>query len=1691
MAQHFNLFSQDDPFRPRELKKQGEQPHNSASEELNAERQKESVKDYEKLREEAEALHIPEQAKELVAHMDALHEAGKWDAEASWNVEWALTELTLIDRLEEGSPEYDFALDAYREAFADKEMSNEDIVAVSEAVQKTRQDAEQMLMLKEAHSNRELASIYLVGSDGERVSPELEALLFQGGEWTVDFGGNSVAEKRVGLKDMIPADVQEVTITKKSGGIVKGFRHTNGNFYTKDWSYLSVLTGDKITLKETQFSEPSGQEKQLVEKAHEIREYAPIYLVGEDGERVSPELEAQVTFGGEWTVDFAGNKDAESSVGLKDMMPSDVQEITLIKNGTEVQGSRRENGNFYTQKGEYLAVHSGDKIRVATEESPAVSDEIDFHSFEEQSEVAKAQIEKIRIEDPALADRQAEALRRVELGKANARARRADALARANALERRSSSKIPEQLHGLSGYEYSQTLLDMDYGSQVMDALSTLAKMSGRAPGQEVDMWEDIRKQNLAKETVSFGEITRASLKQNPQSFLNEYQALSDKITVLDEGHAALEMAQISYQAENGTLDGFNAEAYLNSAFMTQLPVEQRAHFIEMRPYIRGEKDSSTLRTQLKDMEDFMVAAEALLDGVNNLAARQREYESKRLENNPERNQAEYLMAQVFDRFDQGPRYKRMLLQSREDRVMNMQLYMEKMEYRSELDKKMSGAAAYNRLRFEVSDPASGEINHEKLISRLNELLQKGLMVAASDPELMEKIGEPSDYRTLDSSFLENQDLTELDVELIQRGMAFEQGESFLAQRQEEIEFLEKKYDPLTGQALKTLAATHQFTPEELEEMGDKLHEHMLFNVGLMQRTHTHSEYLDGELQSRKSTVDRGLGLDVPIDLGHGVTFRAGITDNVFTGQLTLHAGASKRWNLGKRAHLDTSLGAFGGRGRANAGADLNFSVDLGKYSQNTVSVGAGAGLTPGTLLSAAVLHAGTNRNLEGVVERKGAKLNEKQREEMDRAMASYKEQLIAAGLKPEQYEEYLEQLDSFFQNNIDTQAIDDLSKVQFLGAGVAVVPVPSLTPPVLVVPYVKMGLKGKPHLVYAMKEDLNKTLLADHQIEAALAAQEGQVDLNPVYVSGDIELTEKGLKTMQEDFRVDSLAAAQLESFNSALRPHGLNLETVETPEGTRLKLNVNRVTGTVDIFADPHSGLETYVGDDGEVYVNVEPGQELSMRRVDEFTPFENFGSTQRTKIYISDNVKVPNGTIESESSTHIQFKEDLTFTDYSKRSKAEVVTEGRATQNAEAVFADASSLEAAGLSADMFEDVAELKAAADELHEAMGKGPRSSLSAARRGELETMAAALLIDNPISYRQLSVEMDYKEITTLVQKSYPDQSFSNRDLAYMQQALMMATLADAPGSFKEHITGWNQQALARNLEKNGLTKLKAKSISKKIMENYAAQSEGELSAKSIERGAIVQIQVGTKKVEGYREAFFDPTNAPGMLLTVDLTQPAAMESMGLDAAEQEAFLGAFVDQMSPLGESPADLFQSQLGLAVLDAADLIFGAEKTRELAQMLKNPDSAQGETYEEYKNLVQQLRDKGSLTLDNGLILNVKTTKEMGFIDACQNFTMVMNEKLSLSLPEGQAVSTELLQYLEGHSAADVYAAGVAATAAKTKSVNKTETPEGDTPPDRQVGTGGRKNPVGEQYVGQIEPNEVRPGEIPGHGSETPTE
>ena len=62
------------------------------------------------------------------------------------------------------------------------------------------------------------------------------------------------------------------------------------------------------------------------------------------------------------------------------------------------------------------------------------------------------------------------------------------------------------------------------------------------------------------------------------------------------------------------------------------------------------------------------------------------------------------------------------------------------------------------------------------------------------------------------------------------------------------------------------------------------------------------------------------------------------------------------------------------------------------------------------------------------------------------------------------------------------------------------------------------------------------------------------------------------------------------------------MQLIPVEAENGEhRLRLRVTKVHGNVDIFTDDATGIETYPSSKGDVLINIEEADQISIQRID----------------------------------------------------------------------------------------------------------------------------------------------------------------------------------------------------------------------------------------------------------------------------------------------------------------------------------------------------------------------------------------------------------------------------------------------------------------------------------------------------------
>ncbi|MBU0981093.1 hypothetical protein KKC94_00190, partial [Patescibacteria group bacterium] len=1394
---------------------------------------------------------------------------------------------------------------------------------------------------------------------------------------------------------------------------------------------------------------------------------------------------------------------AWSRTGLNNMVPTGIVEVKVTKtNGQVINAIRKDSeltGHFYDKMNPAVRVtiNQGEKVTAVkqmTEQEAAAERKAQQEATLEAAGKEEAlAISKLEID---------EAAKRADEHASKKAADRARALNRVKEFSKKTKEKFPSELHGISkDIELASYLDSMDMGYEVETALKQLGNVAEPRLGS-FEALDAIRKRKgINEKTVSFHEIGLVIMgdKFSPDTFIASYEKNTGAMNI--------------YEAEKTRADAIRAAMTGQPETVIQSAIEQmlmqnygsnpvaRTELDLVKESLKKGEEPTELKAKLKKQEEFGEAASNLLLYLPLLKPRERHEKGYKMQErersiSEDQKNAEELLDKIFPRDDYGPKMRvnlfRQVFNAKEDRSMNMELYyMEKGAKKSEyLGKKMSSAAAFQQILAEdkIKGKALGsKIDTGALISRLAELREKGAQFVINkksvDKSLWKDVeGDPGEYiatHPLTTALLNNPDnLTKADIQLIQLGMAFDQGEELLAQKNEALERIKETHSEFTREIIDRLAASGGYTAQEIEEAADRVDEHFLFSAGFLHeslREQVFEKGLDGiRRKVSDETFKRFLAaFNKPINLGKGISLNLGLVyDKAMDGSkdVTITFGFKGKFETEKvSGSAYAGVGVTFGEGlipeEVYAGLGVDGQYNIGKFGTWGIEGGLGAGLkvSPEMAFMGFMAHGGLVRNVENVIQKKETLLNDEQKEDVDSAVDGYMEkfradlELAGESLTEAQLKEYEDHMKHEFKALMAEGVIQRMSPVQFNGIGLAALPLIK-EGHVRLPLYLSFSIKeGKTHTMFARPQD-DRDIVGQLELENAIKAVEGDTEFSTVYLSGDLALSETGKRTISDSItKQELLTGTILDKHNQDLAPHGLRL----TPEGDKIRLDVTAVDGEVEIWTDPDSSLETFI-ENGKTYINLNQADKLSVRRLDSFSPYKRGEGLQNTKIYLSNNPRVGTKIIEEESSAFINYTE-YKGAEKVARSKSEMVklhaagtdlgTEVAGTYETKQKMIQAG-IELGTMPANI-EDVTEARVKMAEALE--NNKPSPSITPQDRMHLKDLAGQFLAKYPLTYRQISVEMDAQTIQALVKRTFPGENWENSSkVTYMHQSLMVASLANQPGDFAEHILGWNKNALKRQLIDKNMPAEAADRISNTIMNFYADKAKrGELTEKTpIERGDILHIQVGTMGVEGYREAFYDPAEGFEMLGNVDLKTTANLEAMGLSPDDASLFIDAVTDRLSPLPDDPEGLFRSQLGLAVLDASFLIFGAEDTKTLAEMVKDPSkitaNKQNQTlFNRFSNIVRSLRVSGGITLSSGLVLKVNTTaKSMGFYEKCDNFSLRMNEKLMIGFAPGTKVSGEIKEFIEGHTHIPFHEITLAVAVSARK--RRRTIPEKETPP-----------------------------------------
>ncbi|MBT4384982.1 hypothetical protein HOD30_04525, partial [Candidatus Peregrinibacteria bacterium] len=846
-------------------------------------------------------------------------------------------------------------------------------------------------------------------------------------------------------------------------------------------------------------------------------------------------------------------------------------------------------------------------------------------------------------------------------------------------------------------------------------------------------------------------------------------------------------------------------------------------------------------------------------------------------------------------------------------------------------------------------------------------------------------------------------------------------------------------------------------------------------------------------------------------DKGNSMSLNTGLHGNPISKSIGIHVGVGgmKSFGKNKRWRVGATVGGFVDTTGAGAGLQIPIEVALGKYRTHTLNgfLGGSYDVARGVVIPT-VAGFGLKRNLDAVSSKKAAEAWKADAENTIRDAVEQYADALDGDLSPEGRQQAIDQLMEYYKGEYSDRGVEEMKGLQWKGFDLGL-----LFNPLAGFGVFRFAIKGKIHSHFIRLDNPEMESIGDAQLAMAYAARN---NLDPATVhgitisSGNLEINEEGEKVLSET-RTEGVQVDQMNEnfarFAKTFADIGVHLTQTDD---NRVKLNVQGVSGVINIFTDPDSGIETYI-EGGHTYLNLERTDHLTMRRVDEHYPYENFGGTQHANIYISNNVRVKNSNIEEASKSKIR---------YVKLPDAEPPTQTNATEiilsteaRADRIFSDIEGgqtareqIEALGLTyiTDYFDTTA-LEAqwtAHEAIRDALeANGTSEVLSADRKRELRDAAATYVARTSSKqefYTKLTNTEDtdyFTKLIDVVNDELEDSAESNLERTYIVQELLMQSRPDAPSNparFKAHIEGWNKRALTAALQKDRLGEHKldaitAGEVADKIMTYYASQldlSEEGLPSTQIEQNSIVHtyISVETGDRGEFVEFIQHPDNERRSLVGLrDISNPSALASLiGISEGQAEAYIAAKTAEMAPMPENePMKVVRSPLGLALLNVADILYGADAATKLAEIISDkpenledigePDSEERKIWDKFFEHVNHLRSAGTLDVippdkSEAVKLSPRRVVSMGFIDECRNFTTAISEELDIELPiaaqEGDSAAAQAIQALQARKQVNFHLTGVAGAASfRTMNIHDFKT----TPPPPEETTSTTVQPV----------------------------
>ena len=1135
------------------------------------------------------------------------------------------------------------------------------------------------------------------------------------------------------------------------------------------------------------------------------QEKAHIYFKS-NGDRLPANTDAEsIPKGTELVADFGFDElphaiaqAAWSKTGLNNMVPTGIYDIRVKKpNGTIIDAYRGDEaltGDFYDSvTNAKVYVNDGDIVIIEEHITRAEATQRDIERQEDiLDKLSEEEVQTvIDLEKKEVAARNATHAEAKAIDRANS-------LSQFQALKNRTKVKFSSELRGIKkDTELTAYMDSMDYGPEVISALTGLAEVGNeiRTLAHEGEGEPELlkgpfgtldairKRKGINEKTVSYQEIGLVVLGNgfSPDQLEASYTKNAGAMTIYETLRQRADDVRASASTPQEAEQTINA--MINEEFRSPA---QRVQAKLVRRHLIDGTEPTELMAELEQQEKFGQAAAELLKYLPLLSPRDRHSRSFKLQErergiSEEQIQAEALLDKIFDRTDYGPKARvnlfRQVFNAREDRTMTMDLYyMERgFQKTSFSEKRISQAAAFQQILAgngagdHAESPILGkeygaELNTDALISKIDELREKGAQFLINKKSVSKSLwrkvdGDVEGYlasHKIDRSYLDNPDkLTKVDIELVQLGMAFEQGEEMLAEKHETVEALKATHSDLADEVIDRMFDTGTFTLVEIQEAANRVDEQVLIGLGAL------ADFIKEPTEEvTEATLQKiWAGAVKPIQLGNFAELDLGLAYNTDTGAVSLGAAIRLKKEIGRttiagRIGAGVTMGENGLPVEVFAGLEGDIRIDIGKYRTWGIEAGAGLGveLGPEAAFLGFMLRGGFKRNMAGVIERRMDKLNDAQSEDVEKAAKAYTEAMKLQAkdndveLTDKQLAEYEDHLKGFFAKLVAEGTVDRIPAVSLARAGVAVTPIPVEVEDgkVKFYPWLYLGINiaGREYTTYAAPVDFSDEV---HRvkIEKAIREQEGATSFVPVYLSGQLRLTESGSRTLRHSVNTEELTGSMLDKHNADLAPHGIRL--VPDDEG-RVELKVGDLDGEVDIFTDPKSTIET-VRENGKVYINLSQADRLAMVRKDTFYPFRKGEGLKQTKLYISNNARMDPEVIEESSSSHLNYVEFRGATTIRFSEVEEVLTVAAGTEvtvNADGsverkevggTYSSFEEMEKAGIAlGDILtetdkEAIAEARA---EMAEALGNAePAKSLTAQDREYIRNVAARQILND------------------------------------------------------------------------------------------------------------------------------------------------------------------------------------------------------------------------------------------------------------------------------------------------------------------------------------------------------------------------